>query len=50
MPGLSSDDYDELAKSYEAEPPRRDEMTGEPVLNPRSGRPNDEAPGEPRGG
>jgi hypothetical protein len=40
MPRLSSDDYDELARSYATEPPRRDEMFGEPQLNPRSEEPH----------
>ena len=35
MSDLSTDDYRVIAESYEAEPPRRDELIGEPVLNPR---------------
>jgi len=35
MTGLTGDDYAELAESYEQEPPRRGELVGEPVLNPR---------------
>jgi len=35
MTGLTSDDYAELAKSYEVDPPSRDEMLGEPILRPR---------------
>ena len=35
MTGLSGDDYAELAKSYEVDPPSRDEMLGEPILRPR---------------
>jgi len=31
---LTSDDYAEMAGSYEANPPRRDEMTGEPYVAP----------------
>jgi hypothetical protein len=46
MPDLTGDDYAELADSYEAEPPRRDELIGEPVLNPRPDRVLDAATGE----
>jgi len=37
MPDLTGDDYRAMAESYEVEPPRRDEMVGEPVLNPCPG-------------
>jgi len=46
MSGRSSDDYAALAESYEVEPPRRDEMVGEPVLNPRADREPDAVTGE----
>jgi hypothetical protein len=59
MSDLSTDDYRAMAESYEAEPPRRDELIGEPVLNPRTDREPDAAtrewvdpsavPGEPPG-
>jgi hypothetical protein len=46
MPDLTGDDYAAMAESYEQEPPRRDEMVGEPVLNPRTAREPDAATGE----
>lgn len=48
MTGLTGDDYAELAKSYEVDPPSRDEMIGEPVLRPRTvtGRGPDAVTGE----
>ena len=45
MPDLTSDDYAALAKSYEVEPPRRDELVGEPVLNPRREPPDERGHG-----
>ncbi|BBY99384.1 hypothetical protein AWC04_09895 [Mycolicibacterium fallax] len=48
--GLTSDDYAAMAQSYEENPPRRDEMVGDPYVSPsamRMGRPR--GGGEPRG-
>jgi len=47
MPELTGDDYAELADSYEFEPPRRGEMIGEPVLNPRREPPDERGHGVP---
>jgi hypothetical protein len=47
---LTGDDYAAMAQSYEENPPRRDEMEGEPYVAPsalRMGRPR--GGGEPRG-
>ena len=46
MSGDLTDDYAAKAESYERQPPRRDEMVGEPVLNPRTAEPPDAATGE----
>jgi hypothetical protein len=46
MSDLSTDDYRAMAESYEAEPPRSDELIGEPVLNPRPDREPDAVTGE----
>lgn len=47
---LTSEDYAAMAQSYEDNPPRRDEMVGDPYVAPsalRMGRPR--GGGEPRG-
>ena len=44
--GLTGDDYAAMAESYQVEPPRREEMLGAPVLNPRTAEPPDAASGE----
>ena len=46
MPDLTGDDYRAMAESYEVKPPRRDELIGEPVLNPRTRREPDAIAGE----
>ena len=33
---LTAADYAEMADSYEREPPRKDEVVGEPFVTPRS--------------
>lgn len=49
MSDLSTDDYRAMAESYEAEPPRRDELIGKPVLNPRLDREPNAVTGELNG-
>ena len=46
MTDPKSGDYAAMAESYERQPPRRDEMLGAPVLNPRIDREPDAAAGE----